>query len=77
MNKETEKIEPLFTFIISQDGEEKAKFEHQLTDWEPFRKLQRLQGNSMDYALRYGGWKVEQINESTQESTFWKPYSRA
>jgi hypothetical protein len=34
----------------------------------------RAQGQSIHHALKFEGWKVEQINEQTKESEFWKPY---
>lgn len=70
MNKET------YTYILSYEGEEKYKFENQENDQKAFAQLLRSQGNSVDYALRYGGWKVEVINEQTKDSSFWKPYTR-
>lgn len=66
-----------FTYIISYEGQEKHRFENQESDQKAFIKLLRSQGNSIDYALRHGGWKVEVINEQTNESEFWKPYSRS
>ena len=65
----------MYTFIISHNGEVKKRFENQESDMQAFGYLLRAQGNSTDYALRYGGWKVEQINQDTKESEFWKPYS--
>ena len=63
----------MYTFIIKQDGIEKKKFEHEANDYEPFKWLLRNQGQSVSYALKYGGWSVEAIDEDTGESTFWKP----
>ncbi|WP_418360144.1 hypothetical protein [Sphingobacterium detergens] len=31
-------------------------------------KLQRLQSQSADYALKYGGWKITQIDEQGNET---------
>ena len=43
------------TFILSQDGIK--KFEG--SENECYFKLQRLQGQSADWAMKYEGWKVE------------------
>lgn len=63
------------TYVIYQDNEEKQKFERQISDSKPFGWLLRNQGQSVNYALKYGGWKVKEINDTTKEETFWKPYA--
>lgn len=63
------------TIKITQDGELKKEFNGQDSDISAFGWLLRNQGQSTDWALKHGGWKVEVINETTGESTFWKPYS--
>lgn len=73
MNEETQET---FTLTISQDGILRKVFEHQKDDFEAFRFLLRNQGQSTDWALRHGGWKVEIKNEQTGEITHYKPYSR-
>jgi len=64
-----------YTFKIYQDNELKKEFNEQESDQKAFAYLLRSQGQSTDWALRYGNWKVEQINEQTKESEFWKPYT--
>jgi len=64
-----------YKFIISQNGEVKKTFENQTSDGPAFGYLLRAQAQSTNYALKYGGWKVEQINEQTGKSEFWKPYA--
>ena len=63
------------SYIIYQDGEEKQKFDNQESDSKPFGWLLRNQGQSVNYALKHGGWKVKEINDITKEETFWKPYA--
>ena len=67
-----EEIE-LFTFIVTKDGEEKARFKDQSTDFEPFKYILNHQSQSTQWAMRYEGWKVQEINQKTKESYFWKP----
>ena len=64
-----------YTLIIKQDGELKKKFTGQKSDFEAFKYLLNHQGQSTDWALKYGGWSVEIVNEQTKESAFYKPYS--
>lgn len=70
------KTKTTYKIVIYQDGEIKKTFENQNNDSNAFGWMLRNQHNSIDYALRYGGWKVEQINEQTGKSEFWKYYSR-
>lgn len=65
------------TYKIYQDGKLMQEFNHQENDWEPFKWLLRNQCQSTDYALRWGGWKVEEVDEETNKSTYWNPYSKA
>jgi len=69
MTKET------ITITISQDGEVRKTFEKVESDTEAFGWLLRNQGQSTDWALRHGGWKVEVKDDQTGEITFWEPYS--
>ena len=64
-----------YTFKIYQNGKLKKEFNEQESDQKAFAYLLRSQGQSTDWALRFGGWKVEQINEQTEESEFWIPYT--
>lgn len=63
-----------FTFKIYKDGNVVKEFTKQVGDFEPFKWLLRNQGQSTNYALKYGGYKVEEINEQSKESKFWNPY---
>lgn len=61
------------TYIVYKDGEELAKFEHQKTDIEPFGFILRSQSHSTQWAMKWEGWKVKEIDEDTGAETFWKP----
>lgn len=63
-----------FTIRIYHDGDLKKEFTGQTSDTNAFGYLLKAQGNSVNHALKYEGWKVEQINEQTGKSEFWKPY---
>lgn len=63
----------MYTFIIYHDNEEVVKFENQESDIKPCMYIQNHQGQSLNYALKHGGWKVKAINEETTESEFWQP----
>jgi hypothetical protein len=67
-------METTYKIVISQDNKIVEVLEGQKSDSVAFGKMLRLQGQSVDYALRYGGWKVEQINEQTGDSELWKYY---
>lgn len=67
----------LFTYIIKQDGIEKAKFEDQQNDFKAFGFLLRNQGQSVHYALTYAGWSITEINQQTGEVSDWNPYKKA
>ena len=73
MNTTATTTEDLFTFIVTKDGEERAKFENQKTDFEPFKYLLKHQSQSTGWAMRYGGWRVQEVNQTTKKSHFWKP----
>ena len=62
----------MLKFIIYKDDEKAEVFEHQEDSSNPFRWLLNHQGQSIHYALKYGGYKVEQIDEETEKSTFWE-----
>lgn len=68
-------METTYKIIISKDGEIKKIFENQTTDSAAFGYMLRAQSQSVNHALKYEGWKVEQINEQTGKSEFWKPYA--
>jgi hypothetical protein len=61
-----------YTFRISLDGIQKAVFNNCTNDFQVCKYLLNAQGNSMSHAIKYEGWKVEEINEQTFETSFWK-----
>ena len=64
-----------YTYKVYQDNELKKEFNEQTSDFAPFKFILNNQGQSVNYALKYGGWKVEEINEQTKEAKFWTPYA--
>jgi hypothetical protein len=61
--KETE----TYKYIVYQDGKEKKVFENQTSDICIFIYMHRVQGQSIHWATKYGGWKIECFNEQTGE----------
>lgn len=61
------------TFIISQDKKEVKRFTNQESDFAACKYIQSHQSQSLNWALRYGGWQVEEIDEETEVSTWWNP----
>jgi hypothetical protein len=61
------------TYIIYLDRKEIKRFEDQESDIKPLIFMQRHQGQSLSYALKYSGYSVEEIDTKTKESEFWKP----
>jgi len=61
------------TYIIYSENKEVKRFENQTSDFTTLKYIQNHQGQSLNWALKYGGWKVEEIDEETQVSEFWKP----
>lgn len=47
-------------FILSQDGKEIFRG----TEFKCYLKLQRSQGQSAMWAMRYSGWKIEPLNKA-------------
>lgn len=62
----------MYTYIIYQDNKEVKRFENQESDFPTLKYIQSHQSQSLDYALKWGGWNVEEINEDTKESIFWR-----
>lgn len=62
-----------FTYRIFYDNQLIKEFTNQINDVQPFTFLLRYQGNSVNHALK-SGYKVEEINELTNVSQYWKPY---
>ena len=59
-----------YTLRIYQDNELVKEFFKSENGGEAFGWLLRNQHLSVDSALRWGGWAVEQINEQTEEKEF-------
>lgn len=59
---------------IYRDGEIIKQFTDQDGDFNAFAWMLRNQSNSVSHALRYEGYKVEEIDKDTGKSEFWKPY---
>lgn len=64
----------MYTYKIYQDGKIKAEITGQENDFKAFKYLLDNQSASTNYALKWGGWKVEIINEETGEITQMKHY---
>jgi hypothetical protein len=62
------------TVNIYQDNKLKTTLSGEQAQNEAFKYLLRNQGQSTDYAIRWGGWKVEVIDEHGNV-TYWKPYT--
>ncbi len=63
------------TVIIYKDNKEVKRFENEESDFCAFRWLHQNQGQSTDWAMRWGGYKVEVIDDNGV-SEFWKPYTK-
>lgn len=66
----------MITINIYQDNKIIKTFENVDNDFCAFEWLLNHQGQSTDYAIRYGGYKVELIDNDTKEVEYWKPYSK-
>lgn len=64
-------IEPTFTFKIFKNDLLVQQFVKCHDDLLPFAYLQRNQPFSIHYALTYGGWRVEWINELSKQKGTW------
>ncbi len=62
----------MYTYRIFQDNKIVKTFTGQTSDFETFKWLLRNQGQSTDYALKYGGYKVEVRDEKTGIITDYK-----
>jgi hypothetical protein len=61
----------MYTLNIYQNNELKKTFKDQKTDFKAFKFLLDNQSQSTSYAIKYGGWKVEIINQKTKEVSFY------
>jgi hypothetical protein len=62
------------TTTIYKDGVQVAQFTGEDSENKAFGWLLRNQGQSTDWALRYGGYSVEVDSDGVKAS--WKPYDR-
>ena len=59
----------MFTYKIYQNGKFKKEFNKQKNDFCVFKYLLDNQSQSTEYALKYGDWSVDIINEKTKEKS--------
>lgn len=62
----------MVTFKIYKDNKLIKEFNNQESDLNVLRFMLSYQSQSMHYALKYEGYKVEQIDEQTKKSHFWQ-----
>lgn len=62
----------MITFKIYKDNQVIKEFNNQNSDFAVLKFMLNYQSSSMHHALKYEGYKVEEINEETQKSHFWK-----
>lgn len=62
----------MFTFKIYKDNKIIKEFNNQNSDFCVLKFILNYQSNSMHHALKYEGYKVEEINQITKISHFWK-----
>ena len=59
------------TFIVKRDKKEIKRFEHQESDLKVFGYMLSCQPNSVHHALKYEGYEVVYVDETTGKSEFW------
>jgi len=62
-----QKKEIMYTYIIYSDKKEIKRFEDQNSDINIFKFMLNCQGNSMDYAFKYGGYSATVTDQDTKE----------
>lgn len=62
----------MYTFKITHDNKLIKELNNQESDFNVFKFLLSYQSQSIHWAIRYEGYKVEQIDEETKVSKFWK-----
>ena len=62
----------MVTFKIHKDNKIIKEFNKQDSDFCVLKFMLNHQSSSMHHALKYEGYKVQQIDEETQKSHFWK-----
>lgn len=58
------------TVVITKDNKELKRLTNQTSDAVAYREMHRLTSCSLSRAIQYEGYKVEIIDESTNESYF-------
>lgn len=61
------------TFKIYQGDVLQKVFENQESDFPALKWIQSHQGQSLNWALKNGGWKVEMIDDQTGKIELMKP----
>lgn len=61
----------MITFNIYHNNKLEKTFENQKDDLNAFKWMLNHQGQSIDHAIKYEGWKVEVIDEDTGAKTYW------
>ena len=64
----------MYTYTIFHEGKEICKLENQQNDINLLGKMQKLQSNSMDWAIRHEGWQIELIDQKTGIKSKMKSY---
>jgi hypothetical protein len=59
--------EKLYTFKYYKDGELKHTDVNQKSDICVFKYMHKAQSQSIDWATKHGGWKIECINQTTNQ----------
>ena len=60
----------MITINIYHDNKLEKTFENQENDFNAFKWMLNHQGQSIDWAIKYEGWKVEVIDEKGRR-TYW------
>lgn len=61
------------TYIIYHDKKEVKRFVNQTSDFPTLKYIQSHQAQSLNWALKHGGWQVEEIDEKSEVSEWWTP----
>ena len=62
----------MITVNIYKDNQILKTFEHENSDFCALKWLLNHQSNSCSHAIKYEGYKVELIDEETNEKEYWK-----
>ena len=58
------------TYKIYQDNKLIKTFENEESDFKPLKYIQNNQGQSFDWATKWGGWTLTYIDENGQELNY-------